>query len=122
MKFFVYIVECVDTTFYVGSTNDLAKRIRQHNGAKAGAKYTSGRRPVVLRYSQSFATYAKVRAREGELKRLTRPQKLILIGRGTAKTRATISGLSALSKAMGKGDNRQQKEKKKPKKDKEKKK
>jgi putative endonuclease len=120
--FFVYIVECADASFYVGSTNDLKKRIRQHNGAKSGAKYTSGRRPVVLRYSESCTTYAKVRAREGELKRLTRAQKLTLIHSGGAKTRATISGLSALSNAMGKGDNSQQREKKKPKKDKDKKK
>ena len=118
-RFFVYIVECADSSLYVGSTNDLAKRVQQHNGAKSGARYTSGRRPVVLRYSETFATYAKARAREGELKRLTRTQKLALM-HASPKARATISGLSALSKAMGKGDNSQRKEKKKQKKDKKK--
>lgn len=120
-RFFVYIVECADSSLYIGSTNDLAKRMRQHNGAKSGAKYTSGRRPVVLAYSETLTTYAKARAREGELKRLTRTAKFTLIRVYASRTHATISALSARSKTMGKGDNSQRKEKKKPKKDKAKK-
>jgi len=75
----VYILECADGTLYVGCTNDLAKRLRQHNGAKAGAHYTKIRRPVVLKYSERFRIFAKARAREAELKRLTRKEKLALI-------------------------------------------
>ena len=74
-----YILECADKTLYVGCTNDIEKRLKQHNGAKAGAHYTKIRRPVTLKYVERFRTLAKARAREGELKRLTRAQKLDLI-------------------------------------------
>jgi len=77
---FVYILECADKTLYVGSTNDLERRLKQHNGAKAGAHYTKIRRPVVLRYSERSRSLAKARAREAELKRLPREKKLVLIG------------------------------------------
>lgn len=73
--YFVYILECADKTLYVGSTTDLKKRIHAHNNLKSGAHYTKIRRPVILKYSEKFKTYAKVRAREAELKRLTREQK-----------------------------------------------
>ena len=75
----VYVLECADTTLYVGCTNDLEKRLKQHNGAKAGAHYTKIRRPVALKYFERFRTIAKARAREAEIKRLTRTQKLALI-------------------------------------------
>lgn len=75
----VYILECADASLYVGCTNDLEKRLKQHNSAKAGAHYTKIRRPVVLKYSEKFRTLAKARAREAEIKRWTREQKLKLI-------------------------------------------
>ena len=77
-NFFVYILECHDKTLYVGSTNDLEKRLHAHNNLKSGAHYTKIRRPVVLKYSQQFKTYAKSRSREAELKRLSREEKLKL--------------------------------------------
>lgn len=77
--YFVYILECADTTLYVGSTNDLEKRLKQHNGAKSGAHYTKIRRPVFLKYNERVRTLAKARAREAALKRLTREEKLSLI-------------------------------------------
>ncbi len=78
--YYAYLLECADGTFYVGSTNDLEKRLHQHNNLKSGAHYTKIRRPVVLKYSETLPTYAEVRAREGELKRLSRAEKLALIG------------------------------------------
>ncbi len=80
MMHFTYILECADKTLYVGSTNDLEKRLKQHNGAKRGAHYTKIRRPVVLKFSQRFRTLAKARAREAAIKRLSRKEKLELIG------------------------------------------
>jgi len=77
--YFTYILECADKTLYVGSTNDLEKRLHSHNNLKGGAHYTKIRRPVVLKYYEKFRTYAKSRAKEGEWKRLTRNEKLILI-------------------------------------------
>lgn len=74
----MYILECADTSLYVGCTNNLEKRLKQHNGSKQGAHYTKIRRPVVLKYSELFKTLARARAREAEIKRWKREEKLAL--------------------------------------------
>jgi putative endonuclease len=79
MKYFTYILTCADGTLYVGSTNDLEKRLHQHNHAKSGAHYTKIRRPVALAYAESFETYAASRKREAEIKRMKRTEKLSLV-------------------------------------------
>ncbi len=76
---FAYILECADKTLYAGCTNDLDRRLKQHNGAKGGAHYTKIRRPVTLLYSESFETLADARKREVEIKRMDRNKKLALI-------------------------------------------
>ena len=75
----VYILLCADNTFYIGSTKDIEKRLHEHNNLKCGAHYTKIRRPVVLKYKEDNLTYSEARAREGELKRLTKKQKQKLI-------------------------------------------
>jgi putative endonuclease len=77
--FYVYILQCADDTLYCGSTNDLEKRFHAHNHAKHGAHYTKIRRPVLLKYSEQFPTYAEARAREAEIKRMSRSEKMNLI-------------------------------------------
>ncbi len=76
--FYVYLLQCADGTFYVGSTNDLARRFHAHNHLKSGAHYTKIRRPVALKYFEKVKTYAKARAREAEIKRMTRAEKAAL--------------------------------------------
>lgn len=76
---YVYILECSDKTLYVGSTNDLKRRLHAHNNLKSGAHYTKIRRPVSLKYSEKVRTYSKARKREGELKALSRKEKLAFI-------------------------------------------
>lgn len=77
--FYVYILECADTTLYVGSTNNLEKRFKEHNTSKNGAHYTKIRRPVILRYQETCESYSIARKREAELKRLSRKEKLHLL-------------------------------------------
>ncbi len=77
--YFVYIVECADKTFYVGSTSNLEKRLHAHNYLKSGAHYTKIRRPVILRYSEKVDSLALARGREAEWKRLTREEKIRLV-------------------------------------------
>ena len=81
MTAYVYIVECADGTLYSGWTNDLKKRIAAHN-AGDGAKYTRSRRPVRLRYYETFEEKSKALRRECALKKLTRAEKIALIESG----------------------------------------
>jgi len=76
--YYAYILECADKTLYVGSTNDLDKRLHQHNHLKSGAHYTKIRRPVILKYKEEFETSSEAKKREYVLKKLTREEKLDL--------------------------------------------
>jgi len=78
MSYYVYILECSDKTLYVGSTNNLEKRIYEHNNSKNGAHYTKIRRPVVLKYSEILETFSESRKRENEIKKYPRNKKLEL--------------------------------------------
>ena len=77
--YFVYILQCNDNTLYIGSTNDLTKRVHQHNHLKSGAHYTKIRRPVTLVYSEECVDARAAKKREAALKKLTRKEKLALI-------------------------------------------
>jgi putative endonuclease len=79
VSYFVYILQCADGSLYTGSTNNLKKRLVEHNFSKRGAKYTKSRRPVVLRYKEKHATLSQALSREAALKRLTRKQKLAFL-------------------------------------------
>jgi len=81
MLYVTYILECVDKSFYVGCTNNLEKRIKQHNELKCGAHYTKIRRPVILKYSEKFKTLKEARRREAEIKSWRREKKLALINK-----------------------------------------
>ncbi|MEG1441395.1 MAG: GIY-YIG nuclease family protein, partial [Oscillospiraceae bacterium] len=52
---YTYILKCGDGSLYCGYTNDLEKRLHTHNSGN-GAKYTKGRLPVILVYSEEFKT------------------------------------------------------------------
>ncbi len=75
----VYILECKDGTLYTGITDDLERRIKAHNEGK-GAKYTRGRGPVRLRYREDCESHSAALRRELAVKRLSRQEKLALIG------------------------------------------
>jgi len=76
----VYILACADGSLYTGVARDLQRRLRQHNGELAGGpKYTSGRRPVRLLWSESAADRSVAQQREAAIKQLSREQKLQLL-------------------------------------------
>ena len=89
MPFSVYILKCADGTLYAGSTNDIKRRLRQHNHLKSGARYTKARRPVRLIYTQTCASIGKALRLEHQIKILTREQKLDLIRDFRRKKSAT---------------------------------
>jgi putative endonuclease len=75
---FVYILRCVDASFYVGETGDVAKRLALHNEGRGGA-HTAKRRPVELAFVEEHATRATAIVRERQLKGWTRAKKSALI-------------------------------------------
>ena len=74
-----YHLQCSDYTLYCGITNDLTKRLTAHNSGE-GAKYTRGRTPVKLLYSEPCADKSTALKREMEIKALSRAEKLVLCG------------------------------------------
>ena len=79
MSYFTYILQCADTSLYVGCTNNLEKRLKQHNESKYGAHYTKIRRPVIILYSETLGTLKEARQREAEIKSWPRKKKLDLV-------------------------------------------
>nr|WP_067934027.1 GIY-YIG nuclease family protein [Alicyclobacillus kakegawensis] len=77
------MLECGDGTIYTGWTTDVDKRLAAHQAGR-GAKYTRGRGPFILRRVETFADKAAALRREREIKRLSRAQKLALIGDSAA--------------------------------------
>jgi len=74
---YTYILKCSDESLYTGWTNNLEKRIADHNSGK-GAKYTRGRGPVSLLYYETFETREEAMRRENEIKKLGRNEKIRL--------------------------------------------
>ncbi|HID68872.1 MAG TPA: GIY-YIG nuclease family protein [Desulfobacterales bacterium] len=78
-SWFTYLLRCKDQTLYTGITTDLTQRLHDHNFTAKGAKYTRGRRPVKLVYSEEFPSRATAARREYQIKRLSRKEKEQLI-------------------------------------------
>ena len=74
----MYILECIDGNFYTGSTNDLERRIREHQNGK-GANYTRSRLPVELVYYEEYSRIDDAFFREKQVQGWNRRKKLALI-------------------------------------------
>lgn len=76
----VYILGCADASLYTGIARDLGQRLLQHNGEHAGGpKYTRGRRPVRLLWTEEVADRSTALQREAAIKKLRRHEKLRLV-------------------------------------------
>ena len=79
-SWYVYILRCADGTLYTGVTRDLDRRLAQHNGERAGGpRYTRGRRPVALAWSEAAVDRGSAQRRESEIKQLSRREKMRLL-------------------------------------------
>jgi putative endonuclease len=78
MSYYVYIVRCVDGSFYTGYSRNLGKRVRQHLRGK-GARYLRIHRPEELVHVEEFRTRAEAMKRERRVKSLSHDQKLRLV-------------------------------------------
>lgn len=88
-RWFVYIVECSDGTYYTGISTDVKARVEAHSAGK-GAKYTQGRGPVILRYEAICGSKATALRREHAIKKLKRSQKELLFWDFTYGTRKNM--------------------------------
>jgi putative endonuclease len=78
MPWLFYIIECADTSLYCGITNNIKRRIEEHNNG-LGGKYTRSRLPVRLKYSEEYPTRSEALKRESDVRRWSRKKKLILL-------------------------------------------
>ena len=77
---YVYLLRCNDDSLYCGWTTDLDARLKAHNSGR-GAKYTRSRLPVTLVYHEVYADLHEALSREWHIKRMSRGEKLALIGK-----------------------------------------
>ncbi|MCH8311408.1 MAG: GIY-YIG nuclease family protein [Nitrospinae bacterium] len=78
-KYFVYILECNDGSYYTGVTNNLEKRLYEHENGLIKGCYTHGRRPVHLVFCDSFIKILNAIEREKQIKGWSRKKKEAVI-------------------------------------------
>ena len=74
---YLYILRCGDGTLYTGITTDVDKRFEAHASGK-GAKYTRGRGPLELVYTESCESHSAAAKREWQIKQLKKSEKIAL--------------------------------------------
>jgi len=79
VPWYVYILRCGDGTLYTGITGDVGRRLEAHRSGR-GAKYTRGRGPLELVYTEEVSDKSAALRREYQIKRLRREEKERLIG------------------------------------------
>ena len=87
---YVYILECSDHSFYTGVTNDIDRRVEEHQYGENKEAYTYSRRPVKLVYSEFFIDPTDAINFEKQIKGWTRKKKIALIN-GDFKTLVKLS-------------------------------
>ncbi len=104
MAFYVYILRCSDGSYYTGHTENLEKRLEEHNTGAASSCYTFRRRPVELIFNQSFAMREEALSAEQQIKGWSRGKKEAMM-RGdwmeVSRLAASGTGLSTGSGGTG---------------------
>ncbi len=72
---FVYVIQCVDGSFYTGATNNLEKRFLEHKTGKGG-RYTRSHKVIKIIYSERFLTKSEALKKEFEIKSWSRLKKI----------------------------------------------
>lgn len=73
-KWYLYILRCGDGSLYTGITSDVEARLSQHRAGK-GAKYTRGRGPLEVVYTEECGDHSAALKRELAVKGLSREEK-----------------------------------------------
>jgi predicted GIY-YIG superfamily endonuclease len=93
MPFYCYMLRCADGSYYVGASDDLDRRLKEHNNATA-ADRTAERRPVKLVWSEPHESLSSARTRENQLKHWSHAKKSALVG-GSPRPAAAGPGQGA---------------------------
>ncbi len=72
---FVYVLLCVDGSFYTGITTDVEMRFQSHVSGK-GAKYTRSHPPIKILHQESFPSKSAAAQRECQIKSWTKQEKI----------------------------------------------
>lgn len=75
----LYMLRCRDGSLYTGIATDVARRLREHENGRRGAKYLRGRGPLRLVFEQSVGDRSTATRAEHLVKRLNRAQKEALV-------------------------------------------
>ena len=74
------MVRCSDNSLYCGQSNNLSKRLEEHNSSNSrSAQYTKIRRPVILVYSEKFGSLQEAMRREWQIKKWSKAKKEAII-------------------------------------------
>ena len=76
--YFVYIILCEDGSLYTGITNNLQRRLKEHQ-TKSGGHYTTAHKAIKILYSEKLPSKSAVLKREYQIKGWRRDKKLNLI-------------------------------------------
>ncbi len=77
-KYYVYILQCKDRSFYVGLTRHFRKRIQDHKSGN-GCLYTKNRIPIRLVYFEKYTDFYEAKLRENQIKGWSQKKKINLI-------------------------------------------
>jgi predicted GIY-YIG superfamily endonuclease len=99
MAFYLYILKCAEGTLYIGHTDNLDERMRQHDAGKADA-YTASRRPLKLLHVEEFESRYEALMMERKLKGWGRAKKLAYIAGDWDAIRALSKGKHARERKL----------------------
>jgi len=97
---YVYILQCQDGTYYTGWTNNVEKRLAQHNLGQ-GSRYTKCRLPVVLKYLEEHTSKEAAMRREYRIKQLPRPEKTRLVHGWCKENTHRLAGANTMGGSEG---------------------
>ena len=97
-NYYVYILKCNDGSYYTGVTNNIEKRLAEHNSDNSVTSYTFKRRPVELVYCQEFNDIKQAIELEKQIKGWSRRKKEALINEDWEKLKLYSKNYTDLRK------------------------
>jgi len=87
MAWYVYMIRASDGSLYTGVTTDVQRRFSEHKSPEKGARFFRGRKPLQVVHTESYPDRSSALKRESDIKKLSRDQKLELVGEGSKPPR-----------------------------------